>query len=163
MAVYVRGSLDLGNVTRTKISSRAPLYTKNGVEIRQGYESTDNIKTCGYEIRVDSCIELNETLQALTIRTGIGIWKIKRIEIHNPACGAISIFRWHNPDGHGKQLHFWSATYEGTKRLYPDIPISEQEFYLGEFKESFAHCTCHEEKQRFHGCVLEKSARKPIK
>ena len=152
--------------TRNEIrySRKHPLYLeKTGIEITAGVTTTKQKRSGSFKFRVDSIIEFNEAMRELVKETEIKFWQLKSIEISNSKTGGICEFRRHNPDGNGVNFYFWRLEIDKSSKLYPDINITDQEHYLGNFKQHFAACECSEALQKFHGCVLQKSSRKPIK
>lgn len=148
---------------RITYSLRHPLYlNKTGIEIASGFSETKTKRSGRYKIHCDSIIELNDALKELSEITEIHFWEVKKIRISNKSAEGISLFQRHNPDGHGVNLYFYKQTIGKQEWLYPDISFSDQEYYVGKFKQYFAACTCDERLQKFHGCTVKKESRKPI-
>jgi hypothetical protein len=147
-----------------KFRSKDPLYLECGIEVTKGKIETKQKKYARATLRVDSVYEFNEAMKEFSKIAKINIWEIKQIQTSNKKTGGICTFLRHNPDGNGTNLYFYRLDLPIEKRsiLYPDVSISDQEHYLGKFKQYFAACVCTEQLQKFHGCVLQKK-KKPIK
>jgi hypothetical protein len=150
-----------GTKNTNTFTRKNPLYLENtGVYIERGKVETKQKRSGTASFRCDGIIELNDILTELSEKTEINFWWIKKIEIGHK--GAICQFDRHNPDGHGVNLYFYRLILGKDSKLYPDISFSDQEHYLGKFKQYFAACECDERILKFHGCHIEKSKRKPV-
>lgn len=152
-----------GTQNETVYSNKYRLYLeKTGIEITKGRKGSKQKRYGSFKFRVDSVIELNEAIEEISKLTEIDFWQLKSLEISNQKSGGVCEFRLHNPDGNGTSFYFWKLTTGKTSTLYPDVDMTTQAHYLGDFKQHFAACECSEAMQKFHGCTIEKSSRKPI-
>ena len=165
LSIAVQSSEDVpGTKNLTKFTSKSPMYLeKSGIEIIEGHIGTKVKRMGSARFRVDGIIELNQIMKELSQKSNISFWWINSIEVSNKKTGGICRFQRHNPDGHGVSLFFYRLRVDKMSRLYPDISKSDQEYYLGKFKQHFARCVCDEKKTKFHGCAIDKDAHKIIK
>lgn len=146
-----------GTKNETVYSNKNQLYLSNtGISINRGKTSTKQKRSGSFKFRVDSIVEFNAAMEEVVLLTEIKFWQLKNLEITNPRTGGICEFRRHNPDGNGTNFYFWKLELDKASTLYPYVNITDQEHYLGDFKQFFAACVCTEALLKSHGCVLKK-------
>jgi hypothetical protein len=144
---------------KKKYNGRNPLRFKCGVEM-VGFVKTTTKKEVQGTVRIDSAIELNNFMEELCSKYGIGRWEIFNICVYNSQEGVESVFKIHNPDGHGPGFFLFRIFKGKDSRLYPDIALNDQYRYVAKFYSNLSHCTAVERKDVAHGCALEKKITK---
>jgi hypothetical protein len=162
--IAVSGSETVENTkNETNLSIKNRLYLdKTGIDIYKGKYGTKMKRYGSFNFRVDGISELNGAINDLVSITKIEFWQLTSLTISNKDTGGICEFRRHNPDGNGTGFYLWRLQTNEYDRLYPDVSLAEQSHYLGKFKQYFAACKCSVGIQKFHGCVIDKSKKKPI-
>ena len=142
-----------------KFTLKSPLIMKNGLDITKGRIKTRQYRSASFTIRVDSCIELNEVLKELSDKLALKTWLIKRIVIYNKEHGISTEFKPHNPNGTGIGLYSYRFEKEKNSWLYPNVMISDQILYVGNFYDEMAHCTAAKSEELIHACAIEKKVK----
>ena len=145
------------NIQR-RYTRAAPLVLRCGERIVSGSESVAQNITRRIYHRVDGFSEVNDILKDASEYSGITLksWDITKLEIFNKKTGITTTFAKHNPDGTGAFLYTWCFSGDDMgEKLYPDVPLFEQQRAVGNFQGIIAACELTKTVAIKPACVLK--------
>lgn len=158
LAFAAKASGSTGVNIQRRYTRAAPLVLQCGERIVSGSESiAQNIKRRIYHM-VDGFSEVNDILKDASEYSGIVLknWEIIKLEIFNKKNGITTTFSKHNPDGTGAFLYTWCFSSDDMgEKLYPDVPLFEQQRAVGNFSGIIAACELTKRVTISPDCVLK--------
>ena len=155
--VTVKASRGTGIENKQTFDRKHKMSLDCGVDVIRGYINTTQSMSASFNLRVDSCRELNDAMKELSAKTGFEVWEVRTMHVYNDSAGIFTEFKVHNPNCQGDALCTWRFENSDGSKLYPEASLSFQQKAISGFYEEYTHCTMEEK------TVIEKSCAKKLR